>query len=128
MMLSKTGTTFSKHATRQDGPFGFRYYAILYAIEAPSANRIKIGRTLDMDRRFAGLQTASPIPLELLGSVWLPYDAESNAHTYLAEHRSHGEWFVAAPKVRELAQLIADKKVIQIASAIELTWMLLQQK
>lgn len=108
------------------GPFGWRYYAILYAVEAPVANLIKFGRTIDIKHRFGALCAQSPVPLVLVGSVWLPDDAEAEAHSHLDEDRAHGEWFAATEKVRSLANLIAGKKVIDLSYILELDRMLLK--
>lgn len=108
------------------GPFGWRYYALLYAIEAPSAQKFKIGRTINIEKRFAGIATMSPVPLKLRGSLWLPDIAEAEAHIYLDDHRSHGEWFDGHPIVREFVALIAAKKAVQISGLIELDRILLQ--
>lgn len=102
-------------AIRKDGLFGFRYYTIVYAISAPGSGRIKIGRTLDIDRRFSSLSTSSPLPLELLGHTWLPDDAEAALHDYLKDDRSHGEWFIATMKVQKVADLIAKGAAKELA-------------
>lgn len=64
---------------------------------------VKIGRTTDLDRRLAELQSGSPVPLRVLGAVALdrlrrydrgdPPTFEALCHRVLAEHRLHGEWF-----------------------------------
>jgi len=115
----------SRHCKYMHGPFGWRYYAILYAIEAPSAQKFKIGRTIDIAKRFAGIETMSPVPLKLRGYVWLPDAAETEAHIYLDAHRSHGEWFDGHPEVREFVELVAAKKVIRLSSLLEMDRMLL---
>jgi hypothetical protein len=110
--------TMAERAIRKDGPFGFRYYTIVYAISAPGSGRIKIGRTLNIDRRFSSLSTASPLPLELLGHCWLPDDAEADLHKYLEDDHSHGEWFIATIKVQEIAALIAAGNVRELAQTV----------
>lgn len=115
----------SRNCKYLHGPFGWRYYAMLYAIEAPSAQKFKIGRTIDIQKRFAGIETMSPVPLKLRGYVWLPDIAEAEAHIYLADHRSHGEWFDGHPIVREFVELVEAKKVVRISSLIELDRLLL---
>lgn len=72
-----------------------RVYFILNRI----SGRIKIGKSFDVDKRLASLQTASPDPLELLGSVpsWLHTEAE--LHARFAALREHGEWFRDDPEL-----------------------------
>jgi hypothetical protein len=115
---------YRNRGVKQDGPFGFRYYAIVYAIEAQDVGRIKFGRTLDVASRLSSLTGSSPVPLTLLGHVWLPDDAEAEIHRYLAADRSHCEWFLATAKVRHFAGLIAARKVMEIAELAEMSWML----
>lgn len=114
-----------RNARYMHGPFGWRYYAILYAIEAPSAQKFKIGRTIDVEKRFAGIATMSPVPLTLSGYVWLPDAAEVEAHLHLDAHRSHGEWFDGHPMVREFVELVAAKKAVELSGLLELDRMLL---
>jgi hypothetical protein len=126
--VSTTGViskTYSARCKYQYGPFGWRHYAILYAIEAPAARKFKIGRTTDIEKRFGSLCTMSPVPLVLRGHLWLPDEAEAEAHIYLAEHRSHGEWFDAHQMVIELVELIQLKKVMKISALLEMDRMLL---
>jgi hypothetical protein len=115
----------SRNARYMNGPFGWRYYAILYAIEAPSARKFKIGRTVDIEKRFGGIATMSPVSVNVMGYVWLPEVAEAEAHMYLAGYRSHGEWFDDHPIVREFVALIAARKAVQLSGLLELDRMLL---
>ena len=112
--------TYSNRAIVRDGPFGRRYYTIIYAIEAPLVERIKFGRTLNIDKRFRQLASASPVSLNLLGSVWLPDDAEADVHTYLRPDHSHGEWFCVTERTREIATLIATKSVRRLAEIVQI--------
>jgi hypothetical protein len=115
--------TISSRSKRMDGPFGRRYYTIVYAIASPDDGPIKFGRTLNVERRFSSISTMSPVPLTLLGHVWLPDDAEAYIHEFLKEDRSHGEWFRRTERSRGLAALVAAKKAVDIADVIGLTWM-----
>lgn len=109
---------YSDRAILRDGPFGLRYYAIVYVVEALKVGRLKFGRTLKLDRRFGSLCAASPIPLVLRGHIWLPDDAEADIHSYLRDDRSHGEWFVATERCDQVAGLIATKSVRELAEVV----------
>lgn len=64
-----------------------------YAIEAVGQGLVKIGHTVDVERRLDELQCASPFDLRLLRAQ--PGDHEKRLHCELREHRVSGEWFVA---------------------------------
>lgn len=62
---------------------------------------------LNVKRRLSGLQTGSPVKLVLLGSVFVPWEVEPEIHSYLKEHRSHGEWFYPTVQVTKISDYIA---------------------
>lgn len=65
----------------------------VYVIGTPGSDVVKIGRSVDVQRRLADLSRMSPVPLEVL---WIfPGGArlESALHRLFAARRSHGEWF-----------------------------------
>ena len=97
----------TKYAVLRDGPFGKRYYSIIYAIEAADLALIKFGRTNNIEKRFKSLVGASPNRLTLLGHIWMPDGTEAYLHQHLQDERSHGEWFYAEPPCRLVAELIA---------------------
>ncbi len=121
-----TGKIRDKRCKFKDGPFGRRYYSILYAIECPLAAKVKIGRTIDIAKRFGALSTMHAVPLVLRGHVWLPDDAETLAHEFLAKYRSHGEWFHFSQTVKEFVALIAAQRVPELASALDMDGLLVQ--
>ncbi len=57
--------------------------------------RVKIGRTNDLDRRLAELQTGCPTKMELLHSIETPqpHVLETKLHRIFAHKRLIGEWF-----------------------------------
>jgi hypothetical protein len=120
--------TYKNRGKRMDGPFGQRYYTIVYAIASPDDGPIKFGRTTNIDKRFSGISTMSPVPLTLLGYVWLPDDAEAYIHDFAKEDRLHGEWFRKTERTRSLAALIAAKKAVDIAEVIGLSWMITEHR
>lgn len=127
MSFGNLQKNLSRRAERRDGPCGFRFYAIVYAIHAPDAKRIKIGRTLDINKRLSSLRGASPIALNLLGHVWLPDDAEAALHDYLKDDHSHYEWFHATERVRGISAWIAAGMTAEIVSEIGLGVLLVDQ-
>lgn len=56
---------------------------------------VKIGRSTDVDARLRTLQTGSPEPLKLLGSI--AGDSELNLHRKFDHLRVGGEWFELGP-------------------------------
>jgi hypothetical protein len=116
---STWGVNYRRRAQLRDGPYGYRYYTIVYAIEAPEVGRIKFGRTMDVDKRFRALAGSSPTEIKLLGHLWAPDEVEANIHQYLQDDRSHGEWFLATGKVRQIADLIVGKKLQALCEEIE---------
>ncbi len=68
-------------------------------------DKIKIGVALDPVARLADLQIGSPVPLSLAWRIVCPNARQLEAHRRYAAHRSHGEWFDAAPILAELLNL-----------------------
>lgn len=66
---------------------------LVYFVEAASVGMIKIGYAVDVDQRFVRLQTGSPVPLKLLGTMTGGRAREAELHAQLAAYRCHGEWF-----------------------------------
>ena len=55
----------------------------------------KIGKTTDINSRFASMKSLSPLPLELVGFI-KTFDEdrlEKELHNKYSFKRSHGEWF-----------------------------------
>lgn len=109
---------------KRNGPFGYREYTNIYAIDAPEIGRIKFGMTIDVQKRFRGISNMSPAPLILLGSVWLPDVAEGYIFDFLKTDRCHGEWFHRSEAVRSVAAFIAAKSIEHLAEVIGMKFML----
>jgi hypothetical protein len=108
------------------GPFGVRYYYCIYAIEAESVGKIKFGYTAgDIGKRFANIQTGSPVPVKLLGAMKMPFGTEEAVHEYLEADHSHGEWFNGTTKVKEVAELIAGNKAGALMGLINIRGLVL---
>lgn len=74
----------------------------VYFILNRDSNAIKIGRAREIEKRLKALQTASPIPLELLKTIPLTSEAQAKGleaalHGQFWHLRMQGEWFRAEP-------------------------------
>lgn len=67
--------------------------AWIYFIQHGAGGPIKIGIAKDVERRLASLQSASPVPLHVLGAVRGTERGERQLHLRFAKHRIRGEWF-----------------------------------
>lgn len=124
MTVGRLGGQSTKHCRFMDGQFGRHYYTILYAIECATANVIKFGHTSNIKKRFGQLRHANGAEIKLLGHAWLPVEAEASAHTLLADHRSHGEWFHINADTRGLAALLASKMILELSDVLQMNNML----
>ncbi len=79
---------------------------MIYFVQAEGVGNIKIGFTdsVDASDRLSTLQTGSPVPLRLLGTIPGTMDDEKDLHRRFASARVVGEWF---KPVSELLALIA---------------------
>lgn len=102
------------------GEFGARHYTHIYAVGPKGGGCIKFGRAKNVKSRFSGIQTGSPVKLEIIGSSLLPVEVEDGIHDHLADHHSHGEWFLPTMKVVAIAELIRDKKHVELLTRIGL--------
>ena len=65
----------------------------LYLIGGPAGAIIKIGRAIDVERRWRGLAASSPVPLVIRHVEPGLGPAETDVHKALDDRRRHGEWF-----------------------------------
>jgi len=87
---------------------GYVYFA------GGSAGPVKIGFTRQPpEERLAALQTGSPVPLRVLGWVWLEdaRGAEAEIHRELTHHRLHGEWFQRVAALDAMNRLVVPAPV-----------------
>jgi hypothetical protein len=54
---------------------------------------VKIGQTLDVDKRLETLQTASPVELRVRCAIWAAAWVEHVFHDLFSDLRIRGEWF-----------------------------------
>ncbi|MFD4547240.1 GIY-YIG nuclease family protein [Streptomyces sp. NPDC058466] len=66
---------------------------VVYVLGTPDSHTVKIGRTVNIDKRFADIRTMSPVPLVILWTHPGNHELEAHLHRHFAEYRSHGEWF-----------------------------------
>jgi hypothetical protein len=69
-----------------------------YIIQGDPTTPVKIGRTEDVARRLADLQTANPMTLRVL--LVRDGDHEAELHQLFAEDRIQGEWFHFSTRIR----------------------------
>lgn len=74
---------------------------MIYFVEADGAGAIKIGFVAGEDAadRVRDLQTGSPVPLRLLGTMPGTLQDENDLHRRFASARIHGEWFRPTPEL-----------------------------
>ena len=88
----------------------FTRYTNVYFIHCEQAGRIKIGSSTNVNRRLSGLQTACPLPLELLLAInYVPTIYEYLLHERFKEDREHGEWFVFSDKIKTFVEEASGK-------------------
>lgn len=78
--------------------------------------RVKIGRSADVLKRFAALQTASPQKMKLL--LVVAGDREKELHERFVRHRLHGEWFRLSEEILQFIHVepgvdVSQKKDMQ---------------
>ena len=54
---------------------------------------VKIGRTINLQRRMDILRGSCPVPLRLVAVTWNYGRTEEELHATFADVRAHGEWF-----------------------------------
>lgn len=77
---------------------------------------VKIGRAIDVDKRFRSLECGSPVPLELARVVPGERGLECDLHRYFAAYRKHGEWFDL--KAWEAIEPLSDDEVRALAASV----------
>lgn len=82
--------------------FADRSKGFVYFVEAPELGLIKIGYSLNPERRLRDLRWILPCEVRLLGSrrgsIWVEQELQAE----VAEHRVRSEWFRDCPAVRAL--------------------------
>ena len=87
------------------GPKIPKPYTNIYAIRM--GGFVKIGKSDNVRKRLATLQTACPQELELLGQMRASPSLERLIHRSIDKYRAHGEWFfLGNPTVDMVVALI----------------------
>lgn len=68
--------------------------SIVYFIRQGIFGPVKIGITVDLQHRLKSLQTGSPTPLFVLGTIPGGLNEEKILHSRFKAYRVSGEWFV----------------------------------
>lgn len=79
----------------------------VYFVGALEGSMIKIGWTLDPERRLATLDCGSPVPLVLIGAMPGTQEQEASLHARFRAVRVKGEWFKACPDLVAIAEMAA---------------------
>ncbi|MET3481579.1 GIY-YIG nuclease family protein [Methylobacterium sp. 1973] len=77
--------------------------SFVYFVHAPSVNLVKIGRSVDPERRFSELRLLSPVDLKVIGVVNGGSLVEAQFHRQFDHLHSHGEWFHATKELMHFA-------------------------
>jgi len=78
-----------------------RNHEWVYLIEAQGTGLVKIGISINPDRRVKQLQTTSPAKLRLVSAFYGTINCERRLHSRFAEHNVQGEWFKDVCEIRE---------------------------
>lgn len=92
---------------------------VVYVVQAGEDGLCKIGTTTGLDQRMRTLQSHSPLPLTLLGTVAGGRAMEASFHRQFARYRQHGEWFRfdASTLADVMARLSGEPYVIALPPA-----------
>ncbi len=74
---------------------------VVYFIAAPKYNRVKIGYTTNVYRRFHTIKTSSPEHLRLIAVEPGQAADEAAYHKRFNAHRLSGEWFELSPEIED---------------------------
>ena len=89
---------------------------LIYFIKNTVFQAIKIGYSAKPAKRLAGLQTASPHRLILLGTIPGSEADEQALHAQFAMHRLEGEWFCGDIIEEVFALLAAPREQVRVVS------------
>jgi Meiotically up-regulated gene 113 len=82
-------------------PFSFGVKGGVYVIEAVGTNRVKIGYSLNPEKRIKELSTGCPFELQLVGCVKGTIEREKQLHCRFTKYRVNGEWFELKGKLSQ---------------------------
>lgn len=90
-----------------------------YVYAVAGGEFVKFGKALDVESRFRGLQTGSPVELALLGAVLGPKTLEKSIHAWAQPARVRGEWFSRMGRIEAMVGLIVAGDLSGIMDAMK---------
>jgi len=97
-------------AVRDDAKYGYVYF-----IGNEEVKKIKIGRAVNVKKRFSSIQAHSPVILEVFATIKCDMDYERELHNKFKEDRCHGEWFNLSEKILSFIEDLKNKREKQKA-------------
>lgn len=82
----------------------------VYFIQMGEDGPIKIGYSLDPEKRLATLQTSSPEPLSLLVTIKGGKTLEKSLHDRFAAHHKRGEWYEPVPNLLAYIEALVEQE------------------
>lgn len=78
--------------------------SLVYFAESVGSERIKIGRSTDVEGRMRCLGACQPSPVRCLAVILGGKEEELRLHRLFAAHRVAGEWFVKCPEIMRIVR------------------------
>jgi len=89
-----------KHGLKSGSAQPAKKEPLVYFVQFPlEPQLIKIGHTMNLQKRLIGLMTTSAMPLRVLGVLAGGFAKEQELQLKFRKHRHHGEWFSPDPEV-----------------------------
>ncbi|MBZ9922214.1 GIY-YIG nuclease family protein [Mesorhizobium sp. BR1-1-7] len=97
-----------------------RFYEYVYFIKPVGMDGpVKIGCTIDVQKRLRELEKSSPMQLEVAAFVRGGLGLERKLHAYFQASHSHGEWFHRSIALAHLIEKL--RNGVAISDAIDLS-------
>ena len=77
---------------------------VVYFIKAKGSNLVKIGKSINFEKRLRSLQTMSPLPLCKLAVLNGYTERERDLHKKFSKYREHGEWFIYSAEIKRFLE------------------------
>ena len=92
--------------------FSHTSQGIVYFIGADDMPFVKIGKTQNLEKRMAGIQTSIPFDLKVYFTIPGGCKEEKLSHQAFEQYRKRGEWFRIEGKLKEYMDYMLDLKNI----------------
>lgn len=109
-----TGTSKARRRPRSTDPANDNIEdepGFVYFVQAVEGGPIKIGWSVDPDKRLKELQGGNPKELKLIGIEAGDMQHERELHGRFRDHRMFGEWFMPEPVILEYIATIGSRVV-----------------